>query len=189
MTLKKGRLKEIVKELQGASKMHLKQSEEIAAHIDDMESPTKMVSPLNFPGANSSNSSCWDGYRKDGVQDSPSGTGETVNKCVEIGSPAKQEGKYKPEEQLLDSDNPSGYSQGNRSDIQVDKKGQYVTSLGDNESRPDVNNDYTRPTSNSNEIDGIVKKRDTIRPTKGKVFKSKHNKKDLKKKLWVQGDY
>ena len=50
----------------------------------------KMVSPLNFPGANSSNSSCWDGYRKDGVKDSPSGTGETVNNCVKIGSPAKQ---------------------------------------------------------------------------------------------------
>ena len=46
MTLKKGRLKEIVTELQGASKMHLKQSKEIAAHIDDMESPTKMVSHL-----------------------------------------------------------------------------------------------------------------------------------------------
>ena len=51
----------------------------------------KMVSPLNFPGANSSNSSCWDGYRKDGVKDSPSGTGETVNNCVKIGSPAKQD--------------------------------------------------------------------------------------------------
>tara|TARA_R110001606_G_scaffold34026_1_gene100869 strand:- start:11 stop:553 length:543 start_codon:yes stop_codon:yes gene_type:complete len=51
----------------------------------------KMVSPLNFPGANSSNSTCWDGYRKDGVKDSPSGTGETVNNCVKIGSPAKQD--------------------------------------------------------------------------------------------------
>ena len=88
--MKKGRLKEIVAELQAASKMHLKQSKEIAAHLDDMESPTKMVSPLDFEGANSSNSSCWDGYRKDGVKDSPSGTGETVNNCVKIGSPAKQ---------------------------------------------------------------------------------------------------
>ena len=50
----------------------------------------KMVSPLDFEGANSSNSTCWDGYRKDGVKDSPSGTGETVNNCVKIGSPAKQ---------------------------------------------------------------------------------------------------
>ncbi len=37
--LKKGRLAEIVKELQNASKMHLKQSKEIDKHIDDMSSP------------------------------------------------------------------------------------------------------------------------------------------------------
>ena len=37
--MKKGRMAEIVKELQGASKMHLKQSKEIAEHIDDMKSP------------------------------------------------------------------------------------------------------------------------------------------------------
>ena len=37
--LKKGRLSEIVKELAGASKMHLKQSKEIDKHIDDMGSP------------------------------------------------------------------------------------------------------------------------------------------------------
>tara|TARA_R110002153_G_scaffold91776_1_gene223406 strand:+ start:803 stop:1042 length:240 start_codon:yes stop_codon:yes gene_type:complete len=35
--LKKGRLEEIVKELKGASKMHLKQSKEIESHIDDMK--------------------------------------------------------------------------------------------------------------------------------------------------------
>ena len=109
MTLKKGRLKEIVTELQGASKMHLKQSKEIAAHIDDMESPATMTSPLNFPGANSSNSSCWDGYRKDGVKDSPSGTGETVNNCVKIGSPAKE--------------NITGENTG---EIKTDKKGEYT---------------------------------------------------------------
>jgi|TARA_B110000483_G_C17784350_1_gene384958 hypothetical protein len=78
--MKKGRLKEIVSELQGASKMHLKQSKEIAEHIDDMKTP------LKFKGANSSNSSCWDGYKKEGVKKSPSGTGETVNNCVKIGS-------------------------------------------------------------------------------------------------------
>jgi len=44
----------------------------------------KKNSPLNFKGANSSNSSCWDGYRKDGVKESPSGTGETVNNCIKI---------------------------------------------------------------------------------------------------------
>mgnify|MGYP000535707812 CR=1 FL=1 len=40
--MKKGRLKVIVKELQKASKMHLKQSEKIQKHIEDMESPAKM---------------------------------------------------------------------------------------------------------------------------------------------------
>jgi len=73
--LKKGRLAEIVKELQSASKMHLKQSKEIDSHIDDMESP------LDFKGANSSNSKCWKGYKKVGTKPSPSGTGETVNDC------------------------------------------------------------------------------------------------------------
>ncbi len=34
--MKKGRLKEIVKELQGASKMHLKQSKEIEQHIEEV---------------------------------------------------------------------------------------------------------------------------------------------------------
>ena len=73
--LKKGRLAEIVKELQGASKMHLKQSKEIDSHIDDMESP------LDQKGANSSNSKCWPGFKKVGTKISPSGTGETVNDC------------------------------------------------------------------------------------------------------------
>ena len=41
--MKKGRMAEIVKELQVASKMHLKQSKEIAEHIDDMKSPAKMT--------------------------------------------------------------------------------------------------------------------------------------------------
>ena len=39
-------------------------------------------SPLAFKGANSENSSCWDGYVKKGTKPSPSGTGETVNNCV-----------------------------------------------------------------------------------------------------------
>ena len=69
----------------------------------------KMVSPLDFKGANSSNSSCWDGYRKDGVKDSPSGTGETVNNCVKIGSPAKK--------------NITGENTG---EIKTDKKGEYT---------------------------------------------------------------
>ena len=76
--IKKGRLTEIVKELRAASKMHAGQADEISEHIDDMGP--------KFKGANSSNSSCWDGYRKDGVKKSPSGTGETVNNCIKIGS-------------------------------------------------------------------------------------------------------
>ena len=40
--MKKGRLQEIVKELAGASKMHLKQSKEIDKHIKDMESPLEL---------------------------------------------------------------------------------------------------------------------------------------------------
>mgnify|MGYP003647465965 CR=1 FL=1 len=40
--LKKGRLSEIVKELQGASEMHLKQSKEINSHIEDMASPLEL---------------------------------------------------------------------------------------------------------------------------------------------------
>ena len=38
-------------------------------------------SPVQFKGANSSNSKCWIGYEKVGVKPSPSGTGETVNDC------------------------------------------------------------------------------------------------------------
>ena len=45
---------------------------------------SKKSSPFSFKGANSSNSSCWDGYKKVGVKDSPSGTGETVNDCEKI---------------------------------------------------------------------------------------------------------
>ena len=40
--MQKGRLQEIVKELAGASKMHLKQSKEIDKHIKDMESPLEL---------------------------------------------------------------------------------------------------------------------------------------------------
>ena len=141
--MKKGRLQEIIKELQGASEMHLKQSEELASHAEDMDK----------------------------------------------GSPANKKGEYKVDDLVLDPDNPSSLLEGNRSYIQEDEKGQFFTSLGDDESRPNVNNEYTTPTSNTNEIDGIVKRRDTIRPTKGNVFTSIFKKEDLKNKLWVQGDY
>ena len=39
--MKKGRLKEIVGELQNASKMHLAQSKEIEKHIEEMKSPAQ----------------------------------------------------------------------------------------------------------------------------------------------------
>ena len=48
-----------------------------------------VASPSKFKGADSSNSSCWEGYKKVGTKKSPSGTGKTVNDCVEIDSPAK----------------------------------------------------------------------------------------------------
>ena len=44
----------------------------------------KKTSPLAFKGADSSNSSCWKGYRKVGTKKSPSGTGKTVNDCKKI---------------------------------------------------------------------------------------------------------
>ena len=50
--IKKGRLKEIVKELRAASKMHAGQADEISEHIDDMALPMK--SPLN----------CWKGHER-----------------------------------------------------------------------------------------------------------------------------
>ena len=39
--MKKGRLKEIVSELQNASQMHLAQSKEIEKHIEEMKSPAQ----------------------------------------------------------------------------------------------------------------------------------------------------
>jgi len=86
MTLKKGRLKEIVTELQGASKMHLKQSKEIAAHIDDM-SPAKMTSPLNKEVRDHTNTSCWDDKVKIGTKMSSTNPGVKVNDCVDPSSP------------------------------------------------------------------------------------------------------
>ena len=41
--MKKGRLKEIVSELQGASKMHLQQSKDIEKHIEEMNSPLSIT--------------------------------------------------------------------------------------------------------------------------------------------------
>ena len=94
MAVKHKDLKKVVGELKGAVKAHGKQAETIEQHIEDMGSPApfKMAgypvhygtSPMTFKGANSKNSSCWEGYRKVGTKKSPSGTGETVNDCVKI---------------------------------------------------------------------------------------------------------
>ena len=72
--MKKGRLKEIVLELKGASEMHLKQSKEIQEHIDDMSTPLEKK--------------CWKGYVAKGKKRSPSGKKtkggkvKMVNNCV-----------------------------------------------------------------------------------------------------------
>ena len=76
--MKKGRLKEIVAELQGASKMHLKQSKEIDEHIDDMGA--KMSSPL-LKVPNSENTKCWPGKVKVGTKMSSTNPGVKVNDC------------------------------------------------------------------------------------------------------------
>mgnify|MGYP003148030363 FL=1 len=40
------------------------------------------ASPAKFKGANSKNSDCWKGYKKQGTKPSPSKPGVTVNNCV-----------------------------------------------------------------------------------------------------------
>jgi len=46
-----------------------------------------MISPLDFKGANSSNSECWSNKVKVGTKPSPSRPGVTVNDCVDPSSP------------------------------------------------------------------------------------------------------
>ena len=72
-------LKDVVKQLNSAVTAHGKQAKTIEKHIDKIED-----SPMTFKGADSSNSSCWEGYRKVGTKKSPSGTGKTVNDCKKI---------------------------------------------------------------------------------------------------------
>jgi len=90
--------------------------------------------------------------------------------------PFAQNGDFKKYEtgELLDADDFSeisgqiGLAAEKYSDIQEDKKGQYVTSLGSRESYTD----FKRPTS-SKHIDQWSEKeveRDTIRPRSGKTF-------------------
>ena len=59
-------------------------SEEEAKAVRDKFDATYMKSsnPINFKGANSENSKCWDGYVKKGTKPSPTRPGVTVNNCV-----------------------------------------------------------------------------------------------------------
>ncbi len=74
----------LIDSLSGDSKM--KMSAYDKANLQRVKSTDSIrgvnKSPLNFKGANSKNSKCWDGYKKVGTKKSPSGTGETVNDCV-----------------------------------------------------------------------------------------------------------
>ena len=101
--MKKGRMAEIVKELQGASKMHLKQSKEIAEHIDDMGSPAKM------------------------------GKGDSYKKGELIDETDHEDSMYKstnsPDKLISGTD----YNVENVSEIQKDKDGQFMTSLDQSE--------------------------------------------------------
>jgi len=67
------------------------QRKAVHASKAEQKSPFKMrgstlygKSPLKFKGADSSNSSCWKGYKKVGTKPSPSGTGKRVNDCKKI---------------------------------------------------------------------------------------------------------
>ena len=101
--MKKGRLKEIVAELQAASKMHLKQSKEIEAHIDDMGSPAKM------------------------------GKGDPYKKGELIDETDHEESMYKSTNSPDKLISGTSYNVENVSKIQSDKKGQFMTSLDQSE--------------------------------------------------------
>ena len=59
-------------------------SEGEAKKVRDKFDATYMqsINPINFKGANSENSKCWDGYVKKGTKPSPTRPGVTVNNCV-----------------------------------------------------------------------------------------------------------
>ena len=76
MAKSENKMNTIISELQNASKMHLRQSRELADHVEDMESgPLKKLS-------------CWKGYKAKGKKKSPSGKRtksgkiKMVNNCV-----------------------------------------------------------------------------------------------------------
>ena len=76
MAKSENKMNTIISELQNASKMHLRQSKELAEHVEDMGSnPLKRMS-------------CWKGYKAKGKKKSPSGKRtksgkiKMVNNCV-----------------------------------------------------------------------------------------------------------
>ena len=135
--MKKGRMAEIVKELQGASKMHLKQSKEIAEHIDDMGSPANM------------------------------GKGDSYKKGELIDETDHEDSMYKSTNSSGGLISGTDYNVENVSEIQKDKKGQFMTSLDESEYYGGP-----KPTSStvSNYDQGRNQTRDTLRPAVGKRF-------------------
>jgi hypothetical protein len=67
--MKKGRLKDIVSELQGASKMHLQQSKDIEKHIEEMNSPAQMRKTTKGKGRTFLSTDEGAGMTKKGVSD------------------------------------------------------------------------------------------------------------------------
>jgi len=101
--MKKDGLKTIVKELQGASKMHLRQSKEIDGHIDDMGSPAKR------------------------------GKGDSYKKGELIDETDHEDSMYKTTNSPDKLISGTSYNVENVSKIQSDKKGQFMTSLDQSE--------------------------------------------------------
>tara|TARA_R110000796_G_scaffold27303_6_gene75467 strand:+ start:42 stop:461 length:420 start_codon:yes stop_codon:yes gene_type:complete len=136
--MKKGRLQEIIKELKGASEMHLKQSKDLASHAEDMAKG----SPANM------------------------GKGDSYKKGELIDETDHEESTYNS----TNSGKISGmkYNVENISEIQTDKKGQFMTSLDQSEYYGGP-----KPTSSnvSNYDQGRNQVRDTLRPATGKKFK------------------
>ena len=59
------RLKEIVKELEGASKMHLQQSKDVKAHVESMKSALPFSSAFK---KKRKKNPCWKGYEMIGMK-------------------------------------------------------------------------------------------------------------------------
>ena len=85
--MKENGLKKIIEELKNASEMHLRQSEELQDHAEEMAgAPTKMTSPL-AEVRDHTNTSCWKSKVKIGTKMSSTNPGVKVNDCVDPSSP------------------------------------------------------------------------------------------------------